>query len=81
MNLTDLSPEIGAPYQSEKISLNGMRCAACAQLIEFRLKQLKGVSKVSMNYAGHRVDVSWQPDTITLHKIIDAVQDLSLIHI
>jgi len=76
MNSTDLSPEISAEFQSEKISLNGMRCAACAQLIEFRLKQLKGVSKVSMNYAGHRVDVSWQPDTITLHKIIDAVQDL-----
>ncbi len=76
MNLTDLSPEISEPNQSEKISLNGMRCAACAQLIEFRLKQLKGVSKVSMNYAGHRVDVSWQSDIITLHKIIDAVQDL-----
>ena len=76
MTVSAPSPEIAESFQSEKISLNGMRCAACAQLIEFRLKQLKGVGEVRMNYAGHRVDVSWQPDTITLHNIIDAVQDL-----
>jgi len=74
MNVTATSPE--ASLLSEKISLNGMRCAACAQLIEFRLKQLKGVSEVRMNYAGHRVDVSWQPGATSLHHIIDAVQDL-----
>lgn len=65
-----------ADCQSEKISLSGMRCAACAQLIEFRLKQIKGVASVQMNYVGHRVDVSWHPETISLHKIVDAVQDL-----
>lgn len=63
-------------YKSEKISLNGMRCAACAQLIEFRLKQLSGVGSVRMNFAAHRVDISWNSDTVSLHKIINAVQDL-----
>ena len=76
MNVTAPPTAISKPDQSEKISLNGMRCAACAQLIELRLTQLKGVVSVRMNYAGHRVDVSWQPDAINLHKIIDAVQDL-----
>jgi len=73
---TELASVSPAPQSQEKISLNGMRCAACAQLIEFRLKQLAGVDNVVMNYAGHRVDVTWQPETTSLHKIIQAVQDL-----
>ena len=63
-------------FQREKINLGGMRCAACAQLIEFRLKHLKGIERVTMNYAGHRVDVNFDSHAINLHQIIDAVQDL-----
>jgi Cu2+-exporting ATPase len=70
------TPEKINDSASQKLSLNGMRCAACAQLIEFRLKQLTGVSTVRMNFAANRVDVSWYPAMISLHKIIDAVQDL-----
>ena len=60
----------------EKISLSGMRCAACAQLVEFRLKQLVGVEQVTMNYAAHKVDVAWQARQIDLKKIIKAIQKL-----
>ncbi len=63
-------------FSADKINLNGMRCAACAQLIEFRLRQLPGIEEVRMSYAAHRVDVRWDAEQISLHKIIDAVQDL-----
>ena len=68
--------DITDDLQREKINLGGMRCAACAQLIEFRLKHLKGIQRVTMNYAGHRVDVNFDSTAINLHQIIDAVQDL-----
>jgi len=60
----------------EKIELNGMRCAACAQLIEFRLMQLPGVKGVLMNYAAQRAEVSWEPAATNVHQIVDAVHAL-----
>ena len=76
MDSTAAPTDVTTTTVSEKISLNGMRCAACAQLIEFRLKQLNGIASVRMNYTSQRVDVSWQPEAINLHAIIDAVHDL-----
>ena len=62
--------------QKEKLSLSGMRCAACAQLIEFRVRQLPGVTSFNINTASHKADVSWQGSRISLQKIITSIVDL-----
>lgn len=66
----------GEVDQQEKLSLSGMRCAACAQLIEFRVRQLPGVTSFKINTASHRADLSWQASTISLQKIITSIVDL-----
>jgi P-type Cu2+ transporter len=62
--------------QHEKLSIGGMRCAACSQLIEFRLRQLEGVSQFQINGALHRADISWDPKKISLRTIIESVATL-----
>lgn len=49
--------------QSVIISLGGMHCASCAQLIERRLKKTPGVEQVSVNYGTERAHVSYSTTT------------------
>ncbi|MFZ6846361.1 heavy metal translocating P-type ATPase [Undibacterium sp. RuTC16W] len=62
--------------QHGKLSLSGMRCAACAQLIIFRVRQLPGVTSFHINAASHNADVAWQPHRTSLKKIIQSIIDL-----
>ncbi|MBC7404676.1 MAG: cation-translocating P-type ATPase [Cytophaga sp.] len=62
--------------QHEKLSLSGMHCAACVQLIEFRVRQLPGVISFNINVASHRADLSWETSQISLRKIITSIVDL-----
>ncbi|MDO8702227.1 MAG: cation-translocating P-type ATPase [Undibacterium sp.] len=64
------------PAQREKLSLSGMHCAACVQLIEFRVRQLPGVLSFNINVASHRADLLWEPSQLSLRKIIAAIVDL-----
>lgn len=63
-------------FQHEKLSLSGMHCAACVQLIEFRVRQLPGVISFNINVASHRADLSWETSQISLRKIITSIVDL-----
>ncbi|MFZ6871080.1 heavy metal translocating P-type ATPase [Undibacterium sp. Di27W] len=76
----DASLEIGSAQQqllvSEKLHLSGMRCAACVQLIEFRIRQLPGISAFKINPAFHRAEISWNPELLTLKRILAAITDL-----
>ncbi|MBI1889359.1 MAG: cadmium-translocating P-type ATPase [Burkholderiales bacterium] len=60
----------------EKLAIGGMRCAACSQIIEFRLSRLPGVSEFRINSASHRADVSWNPRQVSLHDIIESITSL-----
>jgi Cu2+-exporting ATPase len=62
--------------QVEKLRVSGMRCAACAQLIEFRVRQVKGVGTFKINLASHTAELSWLPQEISLKKILSAIGDL-----
>ncbi len=68
--------ELGESDLHDKLRLSGMRCAACAQLIEYRVRQLPGVTSFRINTASHRADLSWQPGKISLKKIMVAIADL-----
>ena len=59
--------------QSEKLSLSGMHCAACVQLIEFRLRQLPGIKSFKINTATHNAEVVWSAEENSLKNIISAI--------
>jgi Cu2+-exporting ATPase len=62
--------------QHEKLTIAGMRCAACVQLIAFRVNQLPGVFAFEINSATHTANLRWDTQKITLPKIITAIVDL-----
>ena len=65
-----------SPLQHCKLSIVGMHCSACHQIIEFRLQKHIGVNKFSINIAAHTADVSWNPQLTSLPEIIEAITSL-----
>ncbi|WP_025916370.1 cation-translocating P-type ATPase [Herminiimonas sp. CN] len=65
-----------AGLKHEKLAIDGIRCAACVQLIEFRLQQLAGVTAFKLNIASHRADISWDSRSTSLPRIVEAISDL-----
>ena len=59
-----------------KLSISGMHCSACHQIIEFRLKKLAGVRKFLINITTHTADISWDPKQISLAEIIESISSL-----
>jgi Cu2+-exporting ATPase len=63
-------------FNHDKLSISGMHCSACNQIIEFRLQKLDGISKFQINIATHRADISWNPEKISLGQIIESISSL-----
>ena len=59
-----------------RLSISGMHCSACNQIIEFRLKKLTGVNNCMINIATHTADISWNPKEISLNEIIESISSL-----
>lgn len=59
-----------------KLSISGMHCSACNQIIEFRLRKLTGVRKILINITTHTADISWAPKEISLAEIIESISSL-----
>lgn len=70
------SPDPVERLQTESLSVAGIRCAACIQLIEFRVSQLSGVHSFRINPISQKAQLRWQPDRLSLKKIIQAIVDL-----
>lgn len=60
--------------QSVTVSLRGMHCASCAQLIERRLKKTPGVKQASVNYGTERAHVDYAPAAVSPKQLLDAVK-------
>ncbi len=63
-------------FNHDKLSISGMHCSACNQIIEFRLQKLVGISKFQINIATHRADISWDPNKVSLGQIIESISSL-----
>ena len=72
-NAVEIPP---ASIQFETLRLLGLRCAACVQLIEFRVCQLYGVKEFTVKLSSHRSDLSWDANKISLREIISAIHEL-----
>ena len=58
------------------IPISGMTCAACAQRIEKTLSKLEGVKKASINLATEKAMVEYDPETIRLSGIKQAIEKI-----
>lgn len=59
-----------------KLSISGMHCSACHQIIEFRLKKLSGIKNIFINITTHNADISWNPSEVSLGEIIESISSL-----
>lgn len=79
MRTNNISAELKADdpdYIHDKLSISGMHCSACNQIIEFRLQKLIGVQRFAINIATHQASVSWDPKKTTLGQIIESISSL-----
>ncbi len=56
------------------LQLAGMRCAACAGIIEGALAGVPGVSGAVVSHAGERATVTWDPDRTRPSQLLAAVR-------
>ena len=73
--LSDLASQEGELHSIE-LSISGISCAACAWLIERRLKQLPGLASISVNSGTQRALISWQPERLKLSQILQQIAQL-----
>ncbi len=68
--------DTGEHIKQAVLILEGITCAACVWLNERHLLQLPGVRLVNVNYASHRVRISWDQREIALSTILAEIQRL-----
>ncbi|MCE9687361.1 heavy metal translocating P-type ATPase metal-binding domain-containing protein [Shewanella sp. AS16] len=62
-----------AGMDSVSLSIEGITCAACAWLIEHKVKQLKGVQQILVNSTTQRALISWDKQLIKLSDILGQI--------
>ncbi len=69
-------PTSDQQIQTELLSVAGIRCAACVQLIEFRVSQLTGVESFRINPISQKAQLRWDSARLSLKEIIQSIVDL-----
>lgn len=59
--------------ESVSLSIDGITCAACAWLIEHKVKQLNGIVQVLVNSTTQRAMISWDKRTLKLSDILGQI--------
>jgi Cu+-exporting ATPase len=59
-----------------ELPIAGMTCSACARTIEKQLGATPGVSKASVNFATRLASVRYDARSVTLEKLVAAVEDV-----
>ncbi|MBN2880103.1 MAG: copper-translocating P-type ATPase [Clostridia bacterium] len=62
--------------KKENINITGMSCASCANIIEKRLNESEGVSKVNVNLALEKASVEYDESSISKERIMDEIEKL-----
>ena len=74
MSNTDMEKQSSA--DTVQLSLQGMHCASCAQLIERTLKKVKGVESVSVNYGTERAHVTFDREAVSIDALRTKVSEI-----
>lgn len=70
------TPEPVAPATSVSLPVTGMTCAACARTVENALKDTPGVNGANVNFATGRAVVSFDPASVGLDALAEAIRDV-----
>jgi Cu+-exporting ATPase len=62
-------------YRTVSFQIIGMDCASCGLAIENRLKPLKGIADVILNFPGEKATVSYNPKLVSLEDILRSVNE------
>ena len=57
----------------KKFKITGMHCSSCAITIDMDLEDLPGIKKAQTSYAKGETEVEFDPDKISLEKIIETI--------
>src|SRR3970040_258733 len=58
------------------LPISGMTCASCVSHVEGALKELPGVSNVTVNLAMNKANLSYDPQRVKLDDMLVAVKDV-----
>ncbi len=58
------------------LNIGGMHCVTCAQTIEKRLPNLKGIIDASINFAAEKAIIDYDPDLVDQKAIEDAIVEV-----
>lgn len=58
------------------LAIGGMHCASCAMTIEKDISDLKGVDKISVNFAAEKANLQYDEDLVSLAGVIQEIQNL-----
>ncbi|MCK5153403.1 MAG: cation-translocating P-type ATPase, partial [Spirochaetales bacterium] len=56
-----------------QLDIEGMTCASCVAHVEKGIKNVGGIDMASVNLATEKATVSYDPDSVDIEKIINAV--------
>ena len=62
--------------QTHYFTVTGMSCAACSANVEKAVSRLAGVETVQVNLLTKRMAVTYNPDTVTTHTIIQTIEKI-----
>ncbi|MCG9696674.1 heavy metal translocating P-type ATPase [Shewanella sp. Isolate11] len=62
--------------KSVSLTIEGITCAACAWLIEHKLKNVAGIISIQVNTTTERALVQWQEEQIQLSKILTLISQI-----
>ncbi len=68
------APSSSAQTQRASLSLSGMHCASCAQIIERSLKKVPGVAQAHVNFASEKASVFYETGTTSVPDLVAAVK-------
>ncbi|MFL0805919.1 MAG: cadmium-translocating P-type ATPase [Oceanobacter sp.] len=66
----------GQKIAEATLVIDGISCAACAWLIEHRLKALPAVEEAVLNLSNHRLVLKWYDDDIQVSGLMEAIYRL-----
>jgi Cu2+-exporting ATPase len=73
----DVELKVGeSPFNHDKLSISGMHCSACNQIIEFRLQKQIGIQSFKINITTHQASVTWDHKKTSLGQIIESISSL-----
>jgi len=62
--------------ERKQFAIGGMHCAACSTRIEKVLGNMPGIKAVAVNLATENMDVSWDPQTVSVEAMAEKIASL-----